>query len=164
MKIRLDENLSFRVAAAIRGFTANRAGFEVSHVRDDNPPGTSDPIWLKKFSDEGGSVVISGDPNILRNWTNLIAYRETGLIAFFPPTRWDQLKAFGQAALLMRWWPAIIEKAKASNRGDCWRIPMGWTPEISKFQALQDPRFKTAQDCEKNNVVPLPTRHEFRKS
>lgn len=162
MKIRLDECLSFRVAAALRGFTANRSGFEVSHVRDDNPRKTDDPTWIRAFAADGGDVVISGDPNILRHWPNLVAYRESGLIAFFPPARWDVLRGAGQAALIVRWWPAIVEKAKASQRGDCWRLPLIWSPDANKFQQLKDPRFKTEADRKSHNILELPKRHEFR--
>jgi len=53
---------------------------------------------------------LSGDPNILQHWPNLIAYIESGCIGFFPPSSFGELKGFGQASLLIRWWPAIIDK------------------------------------------------------
>jgi hypothetical protein len=141
LKIRLDECLSYRVAMAVTSLTANRPGFEVSYVRQDNGPATKDPSWLLKFAAEDGTAVVSGDYNILQNWPDLIAYRESGLIGFFPPSGFRELKGHGRAALLIRWWPAIIEKMKVSPRGVTWRWPMTWTPDPTRFTELKDPRF-----------------------
>src|ERR1700722_18397321 len=118
--------LSYRVANALKAFLANRTGLEITWVRDFHPPGTDDPTWLMAFARDGGDAILSGDPNILQHWPNLVAYIESGLVSFFPPSGFSDLKGFGQASLLIRWWPAMIEKAKISERGDCWRIPLTW--------------------------------------
>lgn len=141
---------------------ANRTGLSVDWVRDDNPPGTSDPSWIRKFADDGGHVIISGDANIRRHWPDLIAYTESGLVAFFPPSGFDKLRGFGQASLIIRWWPVIIEKAKCSERGTCWRIPMNWTPDVTRLEQLQDPRFATAERQAEHGVRPLAKVHQFR--
>lgn len=110
--------------------TANREGFEVSHVLDVHDKGIDDVDWITRFSDEGGTAIISGDNNILKNWPNLIAYKESGLIGFFPPPKFSGLTGYAKAALLIRWWPVIVEKIKLSSLGDTWRVPMYWTPNI----------------------------------
>lgn len=137
MKIRFDECISHRIAGAVTAITANRQGFEVSHVRSDQLPGTSDPDWLRQFAADDGTAIISGDYEILQNWPDLIAYRESRLIGFFPPPAFKRLKAYGRAALLIRWWPAIIEKIKISDPGDTWRLPMNWTPDPTKFESIK---------------------------
>jgi hypothetical protein len=81
----VDENLSPRVAKAVLAIVAARKGFEVGHVRDYHPASTDDPVWIKAFADSGGYAIVSGDPNILQHWPNLVAYIESGLISFFPP-------------------------------------------------------------------------------
>jgi hypothetical protein len=124
LKIRLDENISKRVALAVLAVAGNREGYEVSHVAPSGP----DPDWLKKFSADGGTAIVSGDHNILQHWPNLIAYTESGLISFFPPSEYEHMKGFGRAAFLIRWWPAIVEKIKVSKLGDRWRLPMIWQP------------------------------------
>jgi PIN like domain len=162
LKVRLDENLSYRVANALKAFLSNRTGFEVTWVRDSNPPGTDDPTWIRKFALEGGYAVVSGDGNILQKWPNLIAYAESGLISFFPPPGFQhQLTGFAQAALLIRWWPSIIEKAKISDRGTCWRLPMGWTPDVTKFEPIVDPRIRTAEQRASRQIASA-TVHQFR--
>jgi hypothetical protein len=162
LKVRLDENLSFRVAGAIRAILSNRTGLIVDWVRDEHPPGTDDPSWINKFSQDDGTAILSGDANILQHWPNLIAYIESGLISFFPPPNFDKLRAYGQASLILRWWPSIVEKIKISKRGDCWRIPMSWSPSVENFQSLQDPRFSTKEKCSKLGVRTIGEAHQFR--
>lgn len=55
MRIRLDENISYRVANSIKAFLSNRSGgLTVDWVGDDNPPRTSDPTWIKRYAEAGG--------------------------------------------------------------------------------------------------------------
>lgn len=140
MKIRLDQNLSFRIARAIIAGLPNRDGYEVSYVGDEHPPGTSDPDWLKQFADDGGTAIVSGDFSIIQNWPDLVAYTETGLIAFLPPPAFEHLNRFGKVAFIIRWWPAIIEQIKISKPGERWRLPMKWEPSHTEMQILKDPR------------------------
>jgi hypothetical protein len=162
LKVRLDENLSFRVAGAIRAILSGRTGLVVDWVRDEHPPKTTDPSWISKFADDGGNAIISDDANILQHWPNLIAYMESGLISFFPPTGFDKLKGYGQASLILRWWPCIVEKIKVSARGDAWRIQMSWTPDVTAFKKLEDPRFSTAEKRQRHGLQPVATVHQFR--
>jgi len=140
---------------------ADRGGFEVSYVRDLHPPKTNDPTWLSAFASEGGHTMISGDPRILQHWPNIVAYIESGLVCFFPPPTFANLDGFTKAALVIRWWPFIIEKAKASNPGDCWRFPFLWTPDAAKFEKLEDPRFETEKQREEHGITKA-TRQSFR--
>lgn len=162
MKVRIDENMSRRVASALKGFMAGQDGFIVDHVRDHHPPGTSDPSWIRSFAAEGGHAIVSGDARILQHWPDLVAYMESGLVSFFPPAKFDDLKGPGQAALIMRWWPAIVEKAKASSASQCWRLPLDWSPDLSKFKELKDPRFVTDAQRVEHGIAPAMTQHPFR--
>ena len=51
------------------------------------PLAPTGPDWLRKFADDGGTAIVSGDYAILRNWPDLVAYTETGLISFFHSQR-----------------------------------------------------------------------------
>lgn len=141
MKIRLDENVSPRVAKAILALTERRRGFEVTHVRQVHGPKTTDEDWMAYFVREGGTAIVSGDYNILKHWPDLIAYKESGLIGFFPPPAFNGWTGYAKAALLIRWWPSILEKIQSSSQGDTWRIPSRWTPDPNSFKSLDDPRF-----------------------
>jgi hypothetical protein len=143
LKIRLDQNLSFRVAQSVRAALPDREGYEVTHVSDVHLPRTSDPDWLRQFTEEGGTAIVSGDVRILQNWVDLVAYTETGLISFFPPRAFESLNRFGKVAFLVRWWPSIIEQIKLSKPGDRWRLPMHWNnPSHTAMELLVDPRVK----------------------
>jgi len=122
--------------------TQNRPGYEVSYIRHGD--GSLDPDWIKRFSDEGGTAIVSGDHNILQHWPNLIAYTESGLISFFPPSEYEHLKGFARAGFIIRWWPAIVEKIKVSKPGDRWRLPMIWAnADHNKMISIKDPRVDT---------------------
>jgi PIN like domain len=161
LKIRLDENLSYRVANAVKAIVADRDGFQVTH-NTIVAQGVKDPHWLKKFASEDGDVIVSGDWNILQNWPDLVAYTESGLISFFPPSGFGKLFGPGRASFIIRWWPAIIEKAKCSERGDRWRLPMAWTPDITKIEAIIDPRLKTDEQKKGVGIEPSAKVHYIR--
>jgi hypothetical protein len=158
LKIRLDQNLSFRVANAVRAALPDRAGYEVTHIDGQHPPGTTDPDWLRQFADQGGTAIVSGDYRILQHFPDLVAYTESGLISFFPPHAFEKLGRFGKVAYLVRWWPAILEKIKLSQRGDRWRLDMSWNPSHASMILLSDPRVKggiVSKVAEGKNVVKL---------
>jgi hypothetical protein len=161
LKIRIDHNLSYRVARAVVAALANRDGYEVSHVQDAHAPGTKDPDWLRAFASEGGTAIVSGDCNILQNKADLVAYTETGLISFFPPKPFEALNRFGKIAFLVRWWPQIVEKIKLSSLGDRWRLPMDWkNPSHIAMEPLRDPRVDGRRVVlEKPSAVVLPLKH-----
>lgn len=162
MKVRIDENVSYRVANAVKAVLANRTGLCVDHVLDHHPPGTSDPSWIRQFASDGGNAIISGDTRILQHWPDLVAYRESGLISFFPPPSFDKLKGYGMAAMVLLWWPAMVEKIKISERGDTWRWPMSWTPSVAGFEKLEDPRFRDRSHALTKACAPLSAGRQFR--
>lgn len=156
MKIRLDENISYRVADALLAYLANRSGFEVSHCTHANP-GEKDPTWLRNFAAEDGDVIISGDAQILQHWPDLVAYTESGLISFFPPAAFGKMKGYSRAAFILLWWPAMIEKAKGSRRGDRWRLPLSWTADPTKIEVIADPRLRTDAQKRAHGIEPVAT-------
>jgi hypothetical protein len=119
----------------------------VSFVRHGH--GGPDPDWIRSFAAEDGTAILSGDHEILQHWPNLIAYTESGLISFFPPKAYQHFGAYSRAAFILRWWPAIIEKIKVSQRGDRWRLPLQWgSIDHLQMQALKDPRIDTPKNEE----------------
>lgn len=139
MKLKFDENISVRIVDAIRALETEN--IEIGSVLQDYGAGYADPDWMFRFRDEGGDAMISGDHNILRTPINLAAYQASGLISIWPPSGFPALKRFGQAAFLVRWWPAIKMKIAASNAGDRWRLPLTWTPSADAFKGIRDPRY-----------------------
>ena len=157
MKIRLDNNLSYRVADAVIAALPNKNGYEVSHYGKTHAPGTSDPDWLRSFAADGGTAIVSGDAQILQNWPDLVAYTESGLISFFPPKMFEALDRFGKVAFIVRWWPAVLEKIAISQPGDRWRMPMKWDRAHSTMEMLRDPRVKgrRVEQPQRANIVVI---------
>lgn len=139
MKIKFDENISPHLVGALRRLETDPS-VEIGSVAEDYGNGASDPDWMFRFRDEGGLAMISGDHAILQKPVNLVAYTESGLVSVWPDAGWPKLKRWGQAALLVRWWPLIKAQIAASAPGDRWRIPMQWTPNSGAFRAISDPR------------------------
>ncbi|MBM2715332.1 hypothetical protein JQK88_29820 [Mesorhizobium caraganae] len=139
MKIKFDANVSPKIVRALRALE-NDSSIELGSVHEDYQAGIADPDWMFKFAAEGGVAMISGDHNILQKPENLIAYIESGLISIWPSHGWPELKRFGKAALTIRWWITTKQRILTSQKGDGWRLPMGWTPGVEKFTAIKDPR------------------------
>ena len=139
MRIKLDANISKRIAAALRSLERDQA-IQLGSVAEDYEEGISDPDWMFRFREQGGIAMISGDHNILQDPVNLIAYTESGLISIWPPSGYPKLKLFGQAAFWIRWWPAIKLRLQQSEAGSRWRIPLSWTASPDSFEPIQDPR------------------------
>jgi len=139
VKLKFDENISTRLVEAVRALESDPA-IEIGSVLQEYGAGTSDPDWMFRFRDEGGVAMISGDHNILQMPVNLAAYTASGLISIWPPPGFPELKRFGQAAFIVRWWPVIKEKILASSPGDRWRLPMQWTPVVDAIKPIRDPR------------------------
>lgn len=139
MKIKLDENVSGRIVEALRNLESDTS-VEIGWVRDDYGAGRTDPDWMFRFKDEGGNAMISGDHNILQKKVNLVAYTESGLISIWPAKGWPELKRWGQAAMLIRWWPAIKMRIAQSDPGDRWRLGIGWAAGVDQFEPIRDPR------------------------
>lgn len=139
MKIKFDENISKHIIHAIRCLETDKT-IVIGSVLEDYGAGISDPDWMFRFRDEGGVAMISGDHRILQDPVNLVAYTQSGLISIWPDTGWQNLKRFGQAALLIHWWPCIKAKIASSSSGQRWRLPMQWSPAVDKFKEMRDPR------------------------
>ena len=157
LKIKLDECISHRISVAVMSLTVRRSEYEISCVKQ----GAADPDWIRKFAEEGGTAIVSGDHNSLQHWPNLVAYTESGLISFFPPKEYEKLKGFGRAAFLIRWWPAIIDKIRVSRPGDRWRLPMVWgSTDHSAMRPIRDPRvddFATTAAVQQALALTLPS-------
>lgn len=139
MKIIIDENISPKIIKALRELNKDPA-ISIFSVREGYGSGTPDPDWMFRFREDGGNAMVSGDENILKNNVNLTAYVESGLISVWPPSKWSDLKFWGQAALLVRWWPAICGRITSASRGERYRIPLSWTPSVENLKPMRDPR------------------------
>jgi hypothetical protein len=92
-----------------------------------------DENWVKRFARARGTVVVTGDARIRGNLHEQAAFFQAGMVTFFFDSGWNNMPLNSRAAMLMIWWPAIIEKAHISQRGDFWEIPCSWNIKEMRF-------------------------------
>ncbi len=129
MKFFFDNCISHRLAAAIGALSE----YEVSHLRDKFSADTPDTEWLRKLSEEGDWIIISGDTRIFKTPHELAAWQSVGLTGFFWAQQWLKINKWDHAWRLMRWWPKIEEQAKLVEAGAAFEIPLKHT---SRFRPI----------------------------
>lgn len=143
MKIAFDEHVPPRALDAIRSLLEDKkhGDIEIVSARDyADPPATSDVPWLRKFKEDSGEVVITGDKKIRGRLAERQALIELGLIVFFVPPKWKNWRFMKQSAFLLLWWDVIVQVAKTANPGDCWELPGILTPSVEKLRNVTGPK------------------------
>jgi len=136
LKIALDENIPVAVVKMLSGLAKGEDSREVIVVsakkyRPIDEKG--DENWVRRFARARGTVVVTGDGRIRKNLHEQAAFHQAGMITFFFDSAWNGFALNAKAAMLMVWWPAIVAKAKESNRGDSWEIPSTWNVKEMRF-------------------------------
>lgn len=126
--IRFDENISFRIPAALRELRLP-ADIIVESSSETGEQGLADVDWITAFAARGGKCVVSGDERMRDRPPERAALESAGLVAIFPPEGrfWKVLGLMGQAAFLIRWFPVISELAQTAPAGSHFRLPGAWT-------------------------------------
>ena len=100
--------------------------------------------WLRRFAQDGGKVIISGDRNMKYVPQERMALVELGFVVIFFENQWSNWKFFRKCALLLHWWPVIAAKAlnKRTRAGTFWHIPSIWPLDKGKLKAVsnKDPK------------------------
>lgn len=103
--------------------------------KDDSP-------WVRRFALDGGRVIVSGDSRMMKKPHERLALLETGLTTIFFPPRWVGWKFCQKSALLMYWWPVILETVKNPTPG-FFRVPLSWPDDgIGELQRLSTENLK----------------------
>ena len=102
----------------------------VAHLTDRFDPATRDVEWMRTLRDEGW-VIVSGDTRIWRSPAERAAWHEAGLTAFFLDETWSNRKFWTKSVEIVRWFPIVIETAKACAPGSGFRLPFqGREPKL----------------------------------
>lgn len=88
------------------------------------PKASSDVPWLRKFKEDGGAVVVSGDAKMRGKLHEQAALSEAGFIVFFPARKWNQFDGYNKSAFLLLWWRTILQTAEAAKPGQFFEIPL----------------------------------------
>lgn len=143
MKIALDEHIAPMVLDAIEALLTDDRNDPIEIVRAKyyvEAPSKSDTPWVKKFAEEGGSIIITGDKKMRGRPHERKALLDLGMVVFFTPAFWNNLKFMDKASYLLRWWSPIIQCAKNSDPSQCWQLPSNWQPNVDKIQNVTGPR------------------------
>lgn len=101
---------------------------EIVLAKSYRPDGEiGDEHWTRRFADDGGHVIISGDTKMRARLHELAALVESGLVTYFFQRQWTGASFFTKSAMLMHWWPKVREHMGTAAKGTCWEIPYQWT-------------------------------------
>ena len=88
--------------------------------------GKGDVPWIRRFSADGGHVIVSGDNRMRKNVHERQALIDEGMIVFLFNPKWNEESFFVKSARLLNWWPKITQVADKANTGTIWKIPNQW--------------------------------------
>ena len=82
-----------------------------------------DQHWVRRFSSDSGSLIISGDKKMRSRPHERRALIDEGMVVFFFSPAWSVKNGYVKSAMLLNWWPKILEVAESAPRGSLWPIP-----------------------------------------
>jgi len=128
--VAFDENIPLPLARALKELDGEDKllRVEIVSARDyANPPASSDVPWLEQFARAGGQVIISGDCRMRSKLHERDALSKAGFIVFFFENRWNEANGFVKSAMLLRWWPFILERMRSAKPGQFFEIPFSYS-------------------------------------
>lgn len=132
----------FQSLATQRGIRKHSSDLVIELARNYAPqPGEhdylrrSDAPWVKRFAAAGGTVIISGDKKMRSNTAEREALVEAGMIVFFFDPAWNNMPFCDKCAMLLRWWPTLLQTAATAASPSFWRVPATWKSDVGIVQA-----------------------------
>lgn len=135
MKVAFDEHIPNDVAKALKALSGDERLLRVTvySARKYAPPkAQSDVPWLQRFARAGGKVIISGDAKMRGKLHEQRALSDAGFIVFFLARQWNQMRCHEKCAMIIRWWPHILEKMRSASPGEFFELPHSWTLEVMR--------------------------------
>ena len=139
MRIAFDENIPIAMVKVFQTFANEKQirklaeNLTIESAKDYTPKATdpdylrkNDEPWIRRFSQAGGNVIISGNTKMMSEPHERLALVETGMVVIFFENRWNNLRFFPKCAILLHWWPKVIHTAKRAEPPSFWRIPSNW--------------------------------------
>lgn len=176
MKIAFDQNVPIAMVRVLQTF-ANEKQFRkisgkfeikaaaeyVPRKGDPDYQPKNDAPWLKRFAQDGGRVVISGDAMMKSRPHERLALVEGGFIVIFFERQWSNWKFWRKCALLVYWWPVIAEKIKRTRKASFYHVPCNWVEDGKlRWVSNQDPKLIKSKRKAREKLgrkQSLPTSH-----
>ena len=154
MKVVFDQNVPIGLVRVLQTFAKEHqfrkisGNFEIKAAVDYTPmPGdddyrpNNDVPWLKRFADDGGKVVVSGDTNMKNRAHERLALIEGGFVVIFFEPQWSNWKFWRKCALLIHWWPVIAAKIRRAKKASFYHVPCHWVEDGKlRWVSNRDPR------------------------
>lgn len=123
----------FQGLASSRGIRRLCPALEIVAAKDYAPdPSDHDYIkrtdtpWVKRFAADGGDVIITGDNKMQAKLAEREALVGADMVVFFFDPAWNNMQFCDKCAMLLRWWPGLLEAAANAPRPSFWRVPSTW--------------------------------------
>ncbi|UPT91412.1 hypothetical protein HAP41_0000022285 [Bradyrhizobium barranii subsp. apii] len=178
MKVAFDQNVPIGLVRVLQNFASEHqfrkisGSFSIKSAADYTPkPGDddyqpkNDVPWLKRFADDGGKVVISGDVRMKSRPHERLALIEHGFIVIFFEAQWSDWKFWRKCALLIHWWPVIAAKIKRTRGASFYHVPCNWVENGKlRWVSNKDPKLlkieqrTRAAKRQKKKTKDMPTK------
>jgi PIN like domain len=154
LKVAFDQNVPTALVKVLQTFAKEKqfrkisGNFEIKSAADyvpkigelDHQPNNDVP-WLKRFADDGGKVVISGDAQMKSRAHERLALIEGGFVVIFFESQWSNWKFWRKCALLIHWWPVIAAKIKRVKKPSFYHVPCNWVEDGKlRWVSNRDPK------------------------
>jgi PIN like domain len=139
LKIAFDENIPIAMVKAFEVFSKEQAlkkltgDFTIESAetyaplkQDGDYIAKSDVPWVKRFSDAGGRIIISGDTNMKFKPHERLALIKAGMVVVFFEPKWNNWNFYDKCASIMHWWPVLAKRVKSAEKGTFWQVPLNW--------------------------------------
>lgn len=154
MKVAFDQNVPIGVVKVLQAFANEKqfsrisGNFTIKSAQDYTPkPGDADyrpkddTPWLKRFADDGGKVVISGDVQMRSKPHERLALIEHKFLVIFFEKQWSDWKFWRKSALLVHWWPVIASKIRRYKKPSFFHVPCNWVEDGElRWVSNKDPK------------------------
>lgn len=147
MKLAFDEHLPPAMASVFRGLANSRgiqrlcpdlaivaakdyapAPEDVDYIKRNDAP------WVRRFAADGGDVIVSGDNKMQTKLAERDALIGASMVVFFFAPAWNNMPFCDKCAMLLRWWPTLLETAARAPRPSFWRVPAVWKDDAGIVQ------------------------------
>jgi hypothetical protein len=129
LKVFFDQNVPIGLVRVLQNFASENQFRRISgnfiikaaadytpKIGDDDYRPKDDVPWLKRFAEDGGKVVISGDVRMKNRPHERLALIEHGFIVIFFEAQWSDWKFWRKCALLIHWWPLSLPRSGGQKR------------------------------------------------
>jgi hypothetical protein len=154
VKVAFDQNVPIGVVKVLQAFAKEKqfskisGNFIIKSAQDYTPqPGDDDyrakddTPWLKRFADDGGKVVISGDVRMRHKPHERLELIEHKLLVIFFEKQWSEWKFWRKCALLIHWWPIIATKIRRHKKPSFFHVPCNWLEDGElRWVSNKDPK------------------------